>query len=158
MNRFIVAIAVLAVALVAAFKPDTANATAFNLSFTERCYGWGADVKLRWEGMSPGTTQYVDVSRYDNGWLAGTFESSGALAANAETYTVVHLHPDVAYMVRISQFGNGNWQFSENFIIRPCASIAAQRAGLMASNSPNKPNTSCGPNCAMAWNTPLTYP
>jgi hypothetical protein len=158
MNRFTVALSIAALALVIAIKAETASATAFNLHFTENCYGWGADVKLRWEGLDAKAQQWVDVSRYDNGWLAGTFGSSGALAGTAETYTWTHLTPDVPYLVRISQLSEGRWSFSENFIIRPCASIDAQRAGLMNSNSPNKPNTSCGPACSNGLNWPPTYP
>src|SRR5262245_47926500 len=133
MNRIIVAATAFAAALFVALMPTSASATAFNLHFTENCYGYGADVKLRWEGINPSAPQYVDVSRYDNGWQQGTFETSGALAGNVESYTWVHLSPNVAYLVRISQFSDGRWDFSENFILRPCASIEAQRAGLNAS-------------------------
>ena len=46
MKRFAVAIAALSVAALIGLRTERASASAFDLHFTENCYGWGADVKL----------------------------------------------------------------------------------------------------------------
>src|SRR5262245_53118781 len=115
MKRFIVALAALSVATLVGIKTETASAAAIDLHFTENCYGWGADVKLKWTGQNPSATQYVDYTRLNQNFALGTFDSSGPLGGMSETFTAVHLTPNVPYQVRVNQFANGTWSASQTW-------------------------------------------
>jgi hypothetical protein len=97
----------------------TAEAAPTSVSVAQGCSenGVGVDVTLSWVGASASATQSLaDVSLYNNGWLPGTYTSSGAISPNQTSFKFVSLLPNTQYYVRVSQLSGGLWDSSITFM------------------------------------------
>jgi hypothetical protein len=70
-----------------AYGMSSNEAAAFNISFSQTCYGDKADVTFRWQGTNPSSQQWLDLSLFDNGWRDGTFIGVGPLPGSDSSFT-----------------------------------------------------------------------
>ena len=77
-----------------------------SLGMTQSCSanGVGVDANISWSGGNAGAMETIlDVSEYNNGWVPGTYASSGSISPNINSFKWVGLLPNTVYYVRISQ-------------------------------------------------------
>jgi hypothetical protein len=122
MERFTFGLSIL-IAIVCAFALDTVatKAAAFNLTFSETCYGDKADVTFRWQGPNAASQQWIDLSLFNNGWRDGTFIGVGPLAGSVTSYTWTGIVANTPHVLRINQLASVHWDASHTFSFTACA-------------------------------------
>jgi len=67
-------------------------------------------VTFKWTpGASTGTTQYLDLSTFNNGFTPATFISAGPLAAHANSLVWDGLQPSTTHYWRVNTLGGSGW-------------------------------------------------
>jgi hypothetical protein len=144
LRKILVALGVAAFAGLSLQMGGTAEAAVTNVTASQACAesGVGTDVTLGWSGASPAATQtWVDVSLYNNGWIPGTYSTSGAISPNISSFKFVSLLPNNLYYVRVSQLlSTGVWDSSTTFQFM----TAAACTGMSTSYSSPSYSTSGG--------------
>ncbi|HLF77991.1 MAG TPA: hypothetical protein VJB57_10945 [Dehalococcoidia bacterium] len=108
--------------LVLALRPGgSAMAAPGNLGFTQGCSvnGVGVDAIISWAGVIAGAREvWLDLSEYNNGWVPGTYATTGAMSPTVQSFNWVSLLPNTTYYVRISQLmGVGLWDSSLTYML-----------------------------------------
>ena len=128
----------------------TVEAAPTSVSVAQGCgeNGVGVDVTLSWSGASASATQtLVDLSLYNNGWIPGTFASSGAISPNQTSFKFVSLLPNTQYYVRVSQLSGAAWDSSITFMFMTgpaCYGTGTSYSSPSSSTSPSYSSASPG--------------
>lgn len=85
-------------------------------------------VTFNWTpGASTNTTQYADLSTFNNGFAPATFISAGPLAAHANSLVWDGLQPSTTHYWRVNTLGGSGWHPSAtgSFTTRTCTLTSA---------------------------------
>lgn len=119
---FVLAFSVALLLVFGVLVPDSkSEGAAFNISYSETCYGDKADVTFRWQGANASSQQWLDLSLQDNGWRDGTFIGVGPLAGTDASFVWIGLVGNSPHVLRINQLIAGRWDVSQTFRFTPCS-------------------------------------
>jgi hypothetical protein len=76
------------------------------------CIGSSAVVEFRWAPMPGSDGQWIDLSRQLNGFVEGTFTSTGRLDAARESFAWIGVLPNEPHYYRINAHGPNGWRTS----------------------------------------------
>ncbi|MGB6837773.1 MAG: hypothetical protein WBF66_08725 [Dehalococcoidia bacterium] len=99
-------------------------------------------VTFKWTpGASTGTTQYIDLTLFKDGFAPGTFIGAGPLPAGASSFVWDGLLPSTTHFWRVNTLGASGWHASVigSFTMQACAATSAPPVVYAPPQIPGRP-------------------